>query len=685
MTELLFQLLNSLDGQITVGISAFIGICFTITVLNEIWDKRKELIEWKRVNNNFRSITENSDENSLSDELKKIKQHYFSPLRSSDGTVLLRMLPHVFSGPPKPSKRRYMIVVLSSVGVIGTFCGIVVGLSGFDEATVRGGADEMLTSIMTLLGGMQTAFWTSLVGMSGSVMLSLFINWQEKARRINHKAVSDKFFDQFRLETLADFLDQLSGQNQEQLAKKQLIAAHKSAQASETLLKMGTSLEKAAQNFDADKIGEHISGSLQTIFATEMVPVFKDISRELEELRAIKQDNGEKVIQAIMAQLRSEVIQPLATQIKETSGLVQESTKAVYSLQEELGDIATKLASAVSTIQTFQEETLGRLSEFAQKLQGILGGFQNDTKVILQGVADQLDSAVQKSLSAMNAQKEAFEQSVQHAAGTFKGIRTEFEQSLDKHAKVQKEMLDDTGRRVEGILDQSAKSYQAQLESMEQVGKAASDLIDSSRNNLELTLKNVEQVLVRTRKTVEEELEKFREDYQTSLTMFFTEQNNLLENTLGEQRDGIASVVEQCSGVFKEEYERRLELGVKLSGHLDELQNTVDIINKLTQATQMLDAAHFNQIEQTANAIGRQVGRLEKSYQTTSELFGNLLKQVPDALNQYFERANTTHNEYFTEMDKASAKIHNRLLQSAEYLISGEHQRRIMDEDGANS
>ncbi|TMP77692.1 hypothetical protein CWB71_19300 [Pseudoalteromonas sp. S983] len=71
---------------------------------------------------------------------------------------------------------------------------------------------------------------------------------------------------------------------------------------------MGASLERAASNFDADKIGQHLSSSLDKIFTNEMVPVFSEISAELKSLREIKQDNGEKVIQAIMTQLRTQVI-----------------------------------------------------------------------------------------------------------------------------------------------------------------------------------------------------------------------------------------------------------------------------------------------------------------------------------------------------------------------------------------
>lgn len=60
--------------------------------------------------------------------------------------------------------------LISTLGVIGTFAGITIGLVHFDT-------DHLDDSIPRLLEGLQTAFFTSLLGMVGSLILS---------RRINH-------------------------------------------------------------------------------------------------------------------------------------------------------------------------------------------------------------------------------------------------------------------------------------------------------------------------------------------------------------------------------------------------------------------------------------------------------------------------------------------------------------------
>lgn len=54
-----------------------------------------------------------------------------------------------------------------SLGILGTFSGIFVGLMGFDEANIS-------ESIPVLLGGMKTAFFTSLAGMGASILLKIY-------------------------------------------------------------------------------------------------------------------------------------------------------------------------------------------------------------------------------------------------------------------------------------------------------------------------------------------------------------------------------------------------------------------------------------------------------------------------------------------------------------------------------
>lgn len=71
--------------------------------------------------------------------------------------------------------------IISTLGVLGTFLGITIGLVFFDTS-------DLDASIPLLLSGLKTAFFTSLAGMIGSLVLSRIVN---KVFDDSDKGVSD--------------------------------------------------------------------------------------------------------------------------------------------------------------------------------------------------------------------------------------------------------------------------------------------------------------------------------------------------------------------------------------------------------------------------------------------------------------------------------------------------------------
>ena len=63
-----------------------------------------------------------------------------------------------------------------SVGVLGTFVGIFIGLQAFNP-------DDIVNSVNDILMGLKTAFFTSIVGMSVSTILSIVQKFSKKRDR----------------------------------------------------------------------------------------------------------------------------------------------------------------------------------------------------------------------------------------------------------------------------------------------------------------------------------------------------------------------------------------------------------------------------------------------------------------------------------------------------------------------
>ena len=74
--------------------------------------------------------------------------------------------------------------IITSLGILGTFIGIIAGLMDFDPKNIDG-------SIPTLLEGLKTAFNTSIVGMIASILFKLVLAFKSGASESTHEAEVD--------------------------------------------------------------------------------------------------------------------------------------------------------------------------------------------------------------------------------------------------------------------------------------------------------------------------------------------------------------------------------------------------------------------------------------------------------------------------------------------------------------
>ncbi|MFT4941073.1 MAG: biopolymer transport protein ExbB/TolQ [Paraglaciecola sp.] len=98
----------------------------------------------------------------------------------SDGRVAVNQSVEQFIPPPPDQELKSLPTLLTIIGILGTFTGISFGLynlgSGWEDAA------QLVDRAKDLLGGMKTAFFTSLAGMSASgvamITLSMVESWQ---------------------------------------------------------------------------------------------------------------------------------------------------------------------------------------------------------------------------------------------------------------------------------------------------------------------------------------------------------------------------------------------------------------------------------------------------------------------------------------------------------------------------
>jgi hypothetical protein len=598
----------------------------------------------------------------------------------NNNKYILKQYPDIFNESTR-SNLRFIGTLCTAIGVLGTFYGIQAGIGGIPLGSLNK-TDALMEAVGTLLEGMKTAFSTSLMGLGCGSLFTIFLFFTDSIKQSQH--------DKLRKSLHRITVTKKDGRDDAVNSLKEIAASFRNFDV-QANSRASQALEKVAQNLDAriigTEVGNAVSIQLDRTIETRLTPVFNNIAdsqKTLTEISTVQRT----ILENLIIEMKNQLIIPLVDRLDQSATLTQQASAAVTKLNNELGGISEKLADSIVTIQQFQQETLGELNNFASSLQSTLHDFQRDTTNVLQETGVSITKAVETSITGMESQREAFQESAEQAANTFKGIREDLEQSLKTQSDQQKEILQVVYSRFLQILNKANENFTTQTQTLETVGKEASQLMNNAKENLEQTLTNIDDTLQNTRVTVQEELQTFRIEYQNSLTQFFNEQNQLLEGTLGTQRNALQEVVDNYA--FAEETQRRQSLMNDLTNTINEVTRGMNEIDQVTNTMQ----TRVREIQQLAAAMGlnsgerlTQLQELSRNIGTVTQEFNTLLHNWENHLNQYIntsknhldqyiDKSTNWQTEFFNQADSSIAKVCSGLLETANVLVKIENDRR---------
>ncbi|MEA5603360.1 hypothetical protein [Nostoc sp. UHCC 0252] len=704
----------------------------------------------------FLSNLKNGKNVKLSNEVRQwLKDHLgtddSSRFRQKDGNFILIKYPSILAHAIPRSSLRFVTTLCTAIGVLGTFYGIQQGLQGINLSTED--TKELMAASKELLVGMKTAFSTSLMGLGCGSLFTLVLFGCDSLRQKRRDSLRQKLKAIATLKTAEndnrEVAEALSLVAKNLTGLKQLNAEGIGQAVGRSIVEQFAGLNQLSAHAIGQSVGEQVQ--------TAILPALRAIFKEQQQLRELQENQGQRVLEELIKDMRVQVLEPIADRLDKSAELTQQASTAVLTLHKELGGISQSLANSILTIEKFQKETLLELQGFAKNLGDTLNQFQTDTKGVLQQTADEINRAVNQSIQGMTAQRSAFETSAVQAAATFRGIREELQTALQERAIVEQQMLqgfannmgqtlsqfqtETTGviqqtsheinrgvaQSIEGmtaqrsafeasavqaaatfrgireelqtalqeraaveqqmlkatqtgiiqILTQANRTFHEQTNTLQTVGNQASGLMNDAKDNLLATLVNIDATLTATRHTVEDDLTRFREEYQTNLQTFFQQQNNLLEGTLGKQRDGLSGIVNNLDQVFREEFERRSKLTQEVDESMTKIQVSVEQINKLVIAAGLNDAQRLIQLEKLASGIGQQVQIVDNSYISLNKTFHNSLESWQSHLESSMQRTVDLQESFFQQADTSMARVCGGLLETARVLVAAHDNRQF--------
>lgn len=505
----------------------------------------------------------------------------------------------VISTPLKAEFFKHLPGILTGIGIIGTFLGLILGLFTFD---VSKDPELVRTSLRNLLSSVGNAFVVSLA----AIFLAMLITWLEK-RAINR---------------LYTELDELCG----------LI---------DSLFEAGAGEEYLQRLVDASETSATQAMQMKESIVTDLKQVLTELTNQ--QIAAMT-SNSNQLSQSIGDSITQGLVDPL-TKISE----------AVQTVGNSQGEGVTKLLTDVmSRFVTEMDGMFGSqmrgmnemLVQTASTIQDASQRFEQLANQIQQagsGAADAMSKRVEEALLNMqNAQASSNEQMRIFVEQLKQNMSQGQTESTELTKNLVKELSESTTALVRSLQDQSNNAQlthnDRQKERDEQMNRLLEHLKDSITNTQTESATATTQLLGRlgesTEKLVkqlEDQTEKARQEQAQRSAQQDTTTAELLDNLKKHFQNAQSEAASSTSALLSQLREATQNLVKSLQdqgnqAQLDHTQRMADLVDKITTALGQNHSQVSKLTEvvtESSNAMRDSIGRLQTSTNSNIEKMGS--------------------------------------------------------------
>jgi len=421
------------------------------------------------------------------------------------------------------AQRRFISITptsLTTLGLLGTFMGILIGLAGFDVNDIDG-------SVPKLLDGMKVAFGTSVAGIISAISFKLYAAAATKDNVETREITPTDIYNV--LKKISEDTNENGVASIKALDElRSVISSDKDTSLLTQVQKLRTTVDDGQKELikEFKDFAEHMVENNQKAIIEALENLIKDFNEKLTEQfgENFKQLN-EAVEKLVEWQDRyKEILEEYDTKISQTvEGLenseralvsVKESSEKIPEAVEKLNPVTTLLieqlevlSESLEAVKTLREKTDNAFPEIEENLSRITNDFANSVSQMLetsskslsdsQGAYQELEQGYAAMLENANQARENFSTAISQTGEHLTKIATE---QFKKHSQ---------------LIDVAAQS------SNEQISKAWSDSSEKMNAQFEEFDRQLQQELTRAMEQLGQNFasisEKFVSDY-TPLT-----------------------------------------------------------------------------------------------------------------------------------------------------------------------
>lgn len=246
--------------------------------------------------------------------------------------------------------------ILTSIGILGTFLGLSIAVASFDSQS----SESIRTSIQTLLGGMGTAFWTSVVGMGCSAIF-LFIkkhwinclNWGidkvcEELDAKYHKSTDEIVIAAFSYTTEDGYV----------ASPNELLISMK-----ESIRDMQTAIARLSTDL-CDSIGNALDDSFQQ----KLVPIITSLSEKLENPAQTLTDSLITEFRNICNEFGNSLTRNVNEQMDDLLERFIDASNSINTLPELIEHVSNKIKDATDSTTKAYNTLIDSTSQQVEKI-----------------------------------------------------------------------------------------------------------------------------------------------------------------------------------------------------------------------------------------------------------------------------------------------------------------------------
>ncbi|MEI6896701.1 MAG: hypothetical protein V5786_04275 [Psychromonas sp.] len=541
-----------------------------------------------------------------------------------------------------PALVNYTPSLLTTIGIFGTFAGIVIGLLMFDHTNIDG-------SISNLLAGLKTAFITSILGILSSILFKILqtLGLLQPKEMIDDEVVEATPIDILNainqqgksIEKLANTIggeQDKSLVNLIQLMRSDVNDHQKSSvkiaqESNETLSEINQKLETQQNTF--------------TEFSGKLWIKMQDFADMLSKSAT------ETVIEALK-QVITDFNQNLTEQFGENFKQLNDSVKELVTWQDnykdQLADMIEQYKQGVIAI-TETEKSVAQISTESK----VIPSTMNDLKEVMTVNKHQLDELERhleafkdirdKAVEAVPEIRKQIDETVSTISNSvilanehYKTLLTESDKYIQSHISTSNELLDK-------FVSNSKEGVDAIAERLAESANRVEKVISSGAEHFETNVKLTNEKLKETTHEVSDNTFKIREE---------------LDNTVKELslnvRDMINGLVQDSKLIGTTLIDANSSLKTETTAARDHVVETIDNMQKslesslegvfqqqsqhMQQMFSNIDKGLREQVSKTGDAVEGQVGALDKAMQDeltrVISTMGNNLAQVTSKFTQ---------------------------------------------------